>query len=185
MSLEDLAARTSRTAHELATELGKQVIVDVDAIGVRVGAATHRTLSEVIVHAVRNALDHGLETSAERQLAGKPAAGKLEIQIDADETGVVVEVRDDGRGVDLEAVRNRALERGLLDHALAEIATEASLLDLLFEPGFSTAAAVTMVSGRGVGLDAIRALCEERGGAATLVSKPGVGTTLRLELPDA
>jgi two-component system chemotaxis sensor kinase CheA len=185
MSLEDLAARTSRTAHELGTDLGKQVIVDVDAIGVRVGAATHRTLSEVLVHAVRNALDHGLETPAERQLAGKPAAGKLEIQIDADENGVVVEIRDDGRGVDLEAVRRRALERGLLDQALAELATEASLLELLFEPGFSTAAAVTMVSGRGVGLDAIRALCEERGGAASMASKAGVGTTLRLELPDA
>src|SRR5262249_25758403 len=138
---------------------------------------------EILLHAVRNALDHGIEAPADRIAAGKDAKGAIEIAAYALGDRLVVTARDDGRGVDVERVRRRAVERGLLPPGEAETAERAQLLDLLFHPGFSTATTVTMVSGRGIGMDVIRSLAEEHGGSVAIASTPERGTELTIELP--
>jgi chemotaxis protein histidine kinase CheA len=132
---------------------------------------------------VRNALDHGIESAAEREAAGKPVAGTLEIGAYPVGDRLVVTVRDDGRGVDADKVRRRAVERGVMSPQDAADASPAQLLDLLFHPGFSTASSVTLVSGRGIGMDVIRSLAEDHGGSVVIASTPGRGAELTIELP--
>ena len=138
---------------------------------------------DAIVHAIRNALDHGLEPPEDRLASGKPARGQMEIAFDACSEGIVVRLIDDGRGVDPQKVKMSAVGKGLIDAEAADGLSKEDVLALLFEPGFSTAAKVTEVSGRGVGMDAIATSLRELHGRASLESELGRGTTLRLELP--
>jgi two-component system chemotaxis sensor kinase CheA len=145
---------------------------------------TRRAVADILGHAIRNAIDHGIEAPADRITRGKPAVGTISVRFQLDQRRVRVEIADDGRGIDLERVRRKAVEAGLISEIAAERAEPAELMELLFEPGFSTAGQVSAVSGRGVGMDVIRALAEERGGFASLTSQPGRGTTVvaRLQL---
>jgi len=131
---------------------------------------------------VRNAIDHGIEAPERRSAAGKDPIGSIEIAGYAIGDRLVMTVRDNGRGVDIERVRGLARERGLLSADDAAGASADELLDLLFHPGFSTAASVTLVSGRGIGMDVIRSLAEEHGGSVAIASAPGAGTELTIEL---
>ena len=182
--LDDVAAQVSGLAAQVATSVGKQVRVDMDARGVRVPDETRRAIVDILSHAVRNAIDHGLEAPSDRVAKGKPPVGTISVRFQLDARRVRVEISDDGRGIDFERVRRKAVDAGLISEIAAERAEPAELLELLFEPGFSTAGQVTSVSGRGVGMDVIRALAEERGGFASLTSQPGRGTTVvaRLQL---
>lgn len=181
--LTPLAHRLTQMTRSLAGELDKSCEAEIELGEVVVLPATSRIIGEILLHAVRNALDHGIESPAERSAAGKPARGRIEIAAYPLGDQLIVTVRDDGRGIDGERVRRRAVERGLLAPEAAAAANRAALLDLLFQPGFSTAANVTLVSGRGIGMDVIRSLAEERGGSVAITSTPGRGTELTIELP--
>jgi two-component system chemotaxis sensor kinase CheA len=181
--LAGLSRRLSRMARTLAAELGKAASADVAFGDLVVAPELVRVLGEILVHAIRNAIDHGIEPEAERVAAGKPAAGTIHVAAYALTGRLLVTVRDDGRGVALDRVRRQAISRGLRTPAEAMLASDADLLDLLFHPGLSTATAVTSVSGRGVGMDVIRSLARERGGTVALSSSPGRGTELTIDVP--
>jgi two-component system chemotaxis sensor kinase CheA len=181
--LAGLGRRLLRMTRQLAAELGKEVTADIAFGDLTAAPDLARVLGEILVHAIRNAIDHGIEPPAERVAAGKPAAGAIHVAAYAVIGRVVVTVRDDGRGVALDRVRRQAISRGLRTVSDMALATDADLLELLFHPGFSTAAAVTSVSGRGVGMDVIRSLAQERNGTAVLSSSPGHATELTIDVP--
>lgn len=175
--LDDVAARVQAAAATAAADTGKQVDVDLDVVGIRLPDDLRQTVAEVLIHAVRNAIDHGIEPAADRITAGKTAAGRIAVLVDIEDNRLQLEIRDDGRGVDLARVQRRGLDLGL------DVGTTpAELLELLFQPGFSTAASVTSISGRGVGMDAIRAMAQARGGSAKLHTVSGRGTILIVDL---
>jgi len=140
-------------------------------------------LGDPIVHLVRNSLDHGLEPAEERVAAGKPAAGRLQIAARHAGGSVVITVRDDGRGIDPARVAAKAVERGLITAEQAESIDAARAAELLFAPGFSTAEQTSDISGRGVGMDAVRTIIRELGGEVVLESVQGSGTTAHIRLP--
>jgi two-component system chemotaxis sensor kinase CheA len=140
-------------------------------------------LFEPLLHGIRNALDHGIETQAERENLGKAAVATIRLRAAREGEQLRVEVEDDGRGVDVAAVRAAAAQRCLLPPDALAVLTDEQAIDLVFAPGFSTAAAVTGLSGRGVGMDVVRRAVERMGGRALLESHSGRGTTLRLTLP--
>lgn len=181
--LAGLSGRLVRMARTLAAELGKEATTDVEFGDLIVPPDLARLLSEILVHAVRNAIDHGVEPAADRIAVGKPAAGAIQVAAYAMGDRLLVTVRDDGRGVALDRVRRQAINRGLKTAAEALLASDADLLDLLFHPGLSTAEEVTSVSGRGVGMDVVRSLAQERGGIVALSSSPGRGTELTIDVP--
>jgi two-component system chemotaxis sensor kinase CheA len=151
-----------------ATEIDKKVIDE---------------LAEPLVHLVRNAVDHGLETAAERELAGKPERGTVTLSARHEGNSLVIEVEDDGAGVDLEAVRRAAEQRRICSAEELAALDDRGVIELLFHPSFSTSTEVTGMSGRGVGLDAARKRIELLGGALTMESRPGRGTRCRIRLP--
>ncbi len=132
---------------------------------------------------MRNAVDHGLESPEARVAAGKPAEGTLSLRAYHEGGQVVVEVTDDGKGMDPVRVGDKAVEKGLVSRDQLGRMSDREILDLIFRPGFSTAEAVTNVSGRGVGMDVVRTNIEKIGGTVDLVSKVGTGTTVRVRIP--
>ena len=176
-----------RLVRDLAASLGKRVRLEIVGRNTLVDRDILRRLEAPITHCVRNAIDHGLETPEQRRMAGKPEQGLLRLEAMHRGGMLSISVRDDGAGIDLEAVRRRAQEAGLLEEAEtngdAGDTSEAELLELLLRPGFSTATAVSEVSGRGVGLDVAQAMAREVGGSLRLNSSPGGGTTVHFQLP--
>jgi two-component system chemotaxis sensor kinase CheA len=170
--VRDLSRRLGKTI-ELVTE-GEDTMADKDVI---------EALGDPLVHLVRNSLDHGIEPSDERIAAGKPPAARLTLAAVADGDAVIVEVSDDGRGVDPERVKRKAYEKGLISEEELETLSESDAVNLVFRAGFSTADQVSDLSGRGVGMDAVRASVEKLGGSVTMRSKLGQGTFTRLRLP--
>jgi two-component system chemotaxis sensor kinase CheA len=138
-------------------------------------------LNDPLVHLIRNSMDHGIETPEARRAAGKRPTGTIHLSARHSGANVLVRVSDDGRGLDAEAVRARAVEQGLIDGD-ARLA-EAEIFALIFEPGFSTAREVTEVSGRGVGMDIVRRSVEGLRGSIDIASRPGAGLTITLRLP--
>jgi two-component system chemotaxis sensor kinase CheA len=135
------------------------------------------------MHLVRNSVDHGIEPADERLTAGKPARGTVYLNAFHQGTQVVVEIRDDGRGIDAARLRAQAVERGILKPAEAQRLTEQETLNLIFESGLSTASAVTEVSGRGIGMDVVRTVLDRLKGTVQVSSKIGCGTTIQLRAP--
>jgi len=140
-------------------------------------------LFEPLLHLIRNAVDHGVETPEVRRAAGKTDTAILEISATTRRDEVIITVRDDGRGLDLESIRKTAISRGLAAVAGLERLSDEQTIELLFQPGFSTATGVTEISGRGVGLDAVRNATESLGGKVTLSRDPGGGARAELRLP--
>jgi two-component system chemotaxis sensor kinase CheA len=182
--LGPLLLQHAATAEQLACELGKSVDVQTSGGDVCVGAEVLDALNVAVLHAVRNAVDHGIEPLDERQRLGKGPRGTIRLTVaqEASDTVEIV-VADDGRGVDFDRVRRRAVERGLLSESTAGCAGERELLELLFEPAFSTRETVSEVSGRGVGLDAVRAAMGRVGGAVRVATVSGAGTSLVIRAP--
>src|SRR5207245_2782114 len=141
------------------------------------------SLAEPLMHLVRNAVDHGIEPADERLTAGKPARGTVYLNAFHQGAQVVVEVRDDGRGMDLSLLRARAVQKGILKLEEAQRLTEQEALDLIFESGFSTASEVTEVSGRGIGMDVVRTVLDRLKGTVHVSSKKGRGSTFQLRVP--
>ncbi|AOI59745.1 ATP-binding protein [Burkholderia diffusa] len=153
----------------LAAELGKPApIVHIDSNGHRVRSEIGATLKNVFMHLLRNAVDHGIETSEERRAAGKAPAGKIDIAVDVEDDALRFVLGDDGRGLALDRIRGIARERGWIDAGNEAALTDEAVAELIFRPGFSTARAVTEVSGRGVGMDAVRNFLKRDGGDIAL-----------------
>jgi two-component system chemotaxis sensor kinase CheA len=183
--LSTLGRRLVRMTRTLGADLGKNIAAEVDLGDLLVAPEIGRVIGEILVHAVRNAADHGIGTPPERAAIGKDATGTIRVEARDKNGRLVVTVSDDGKGIDVDKVRRIAIERGLLTPETAAEATDFEVLDVLFTPGFSTTTSVTAISGRGVGMDVIKCLAEEQGGSVTLFSIPGRGTRLVLDLPFA
>ncbi|MCW5805992.1 MAG: Hpt domain-containing protein [Deltaproteobacteria bacterium] len=181
--LATIGRRLPRMARSLSAELGKNVAVEIDLGDLLVAPEIGRVIGEILVHALRNAADHGIESPAERLEAGKSEKGTISITATPCGERVTVTVRDDGRGIAIEKVRRIAVERGLIEATAAAQLSPNEVVELLFMPGFSTATTVTAVSGRGVGMDVIKSLAEAHGGSVDVTSSPGAGTLLVLDLP--
>ena len=183
MPLETAVSGLQRVVRAVARDEDKEVDLTVTGRDVRLDRSIVDRLGDPLVHLVRNAVDHGIEQPSERTAAGKPATGELELRAVRDGDQVVVELEDDGRGIDVDAVRRAAVEQGVVDEAEAESLSREAVLDLLFHPQFSTREEVTEVSGRGVGLDVVRQTVRDLTGSVEMESTPGEGTTVRLTLP--
>ncbi len=172
-----------RVARQVAERSGKRVDVQVLGAELELDRSILDRLNEPLLHIVRNAVDHGLETPEERIKAGKPETGRVVIEARREKNSIVIEVCDDGRGIDLDSVRQRAIESGLLHAGLAEDMPESEVALLIFKPGLSTVSDVSDISGRGVGMDAVKATIESLGGGVEVLTERGHGTTTRLEVP--
>jgi two-component system chemotaxis sensor kinase CheA len=179
----NLFGKFPRMVRDLARTCGRDVRVEFSGQETGLDKSLLEAIKDPLTHAVRNAVDHGIEAPSVRVLAGKPAEGCLRLRAFHQSGSVVIEVADDGAGISMERVLAKAVERNLVTTEQAESMSEREALQLIFLPGFSTAAAVTTVSGRGVGMDVVRANVEKVGGSVELESKVGVGTTLRLRVP--
>lgn len=175
--------RFPRLVRDIAHKLGKEVELVMQGESTEADKNIIEALGEPLIHILRNSLDHGLELPEEREAAGKPRSGKLEISAQPFSDRVLITIRDDGRGIDAEAIRRKAYEKGLIDEATAERLDEQESLNLIFAAGLSTAAKVSDLSGRGVGMDVVRSAILRVNGNIDLRSQPGKGTELRLSLP--
>jgi two-component system sensor histidine kinase and response regulator WspE len=173
----------ARLVRDLSRALGKQVRLVIEGRATPVDRDVAALIDAPLGHALRNALDHGIESPEERVRRGKPEAGTIRLSACHRAGMLRVEVADDGRGVDVERIRALVVERGLADAAMAARLAEREILEFLFLPGFSTAAAVTDVSGRGVGLDVVNETLKTLGGRFDLANHPGRGLTIGFDLP--
>ncbi len=175
--------RFPRLVRELARSMSKRVQLRIEGEDTEVDRALVEKLNECLVHLVRNALDHGIEPPDERIASGKPPEGVVELVASQSEGSVIVVVRDDGRGIDPDKVRRKAVERGWLSEEQAAALSDDDALRLIFRPGFSTKEQVSEVSGRGVGMDVVKNAIEQIGGTVDIQSAVGGGTTVTLRLP--
>lgn len=172
-----------RAARDVARKLGKQVEVEVQGAEIEIDRAILDELADPLLHLLRNAVDHGIEAPHLRLLAGKPATGRIRLQARRERDRVIVEISDDGKGMDPARLRAAAVARGLLAPEAAAALPDREALLLACAPGVSTAEVVTDVSGRGVGLDAVKRAVEAVGGTLELDSGPGRGARFTLRLP--
>ncbi|MBB5316131.1 chemotaxis protein CheA [Tunturibacter empetritectus] len=179
----NLFGKFPRMVRDLARTCGREVRVEFSGQETGLDKSLLEAIKDPLTHAVRNAVDHGIESPADRVLAGKSAEGCLRLKAFHQSGSVVIEIEDDGAGIPIERVLEKAIERNLVTAEDAAGMSEREALQLIFLPGFSTAAAVTTVSGRGVGMDVVRANVEKVGGSVEVESRRGVGTTLRLRVP--
>jgi two-component system sensor histidine kinase and response regulator WspE len=168
---------------DLSKELGKKVHFDIRGYNTDVDREILEKLESPLTHLLRNALDHGLEPPELRQRAGKPETGRLMLEAHHNAGMLVITVSDDGRGIDLDRLRMKVIERRLATAEMVAVMSETELLDFLFLPGFSTADNVTEISGRGVGLDVVHSIIQSLGGNIRLSSQKGAGTRFSLYLP--
>jgi two-component system chemotaxis sensor kinase CheA len=175
--------RFPRLVREMAAALGKPARLLIEGGTTEADKTIVEAVSEPLLHVLRNALDHGLESAADREYLAKPATATLQLRAERQGEHVVIEVEDDGRGIDVARVREVARRRGVLPEAALDALPDGDVVDLIFAPGFSTAAEVTDLSGRGVGMDVVRTTIERLGGRVSVESRRGHGTTVRFTLP--
>jgi two-component system, chemotaxis family, sensor kinase CheA len=181
--VEQLFRRFPRMIRDVAKQCGKEVDLSLTGQDTDLDKSLLDAITEPLNHLVRNAISHGIESAEDRTRAGKPPHGTLQLKAYHQGNQVVVEVTDDGRGIDLQKVRARAVEKGLISAAQAAVLSDADAQTLVFRPGFSTADQVTEISGRGVGLDVVQSVLQRLKGTVDMDSRFGQGTTFRLKLP--
>jgi two-component system chemotaxis sensor kinase CheA len=174
--------RYPRLVRDLARQLGKRVDLQIEGGDIELDRAILDEIGDPLLHLLRNAVDHGIESAAERRRAGKPEMGRIVLAAARDRSGVAVRVSDDGRGIDRKKIAERAVKDGFMESVTDQL-TDDVLLKVLGRPGFSTAPTVTDVSGRGVGIDVVLTRVRALGGAASIESELGRGTTIVLRLP--
>jgi two-component system chemotaxis sensor kinase CheA len=179
--LETVVIRFQRLVRDLSHELGKEVAFVTEGTDTELDKTIIENLADPLLHILRNSIDHGIESADERRRKGKPAQGTILLKAFYSGAHVHIQVKDDGAGIDARRVREKAISRGLL-HADATL-SEKELFDLIFVPGFSTAAAVTDVSGRGVGMDVVRRKIADLRGEVEVASAVDAGTTITIKLP--
>lgn len=175
--------RFPRLVRDLCKSLGKEVRLEVEGKETELDRTVVDEIGESLVHLIRNALDHGIETPEEREAKGKKREGTVRISAYQEGNSVIVEVADDGRGIDANVVRRKAVERGLYSAEEAQALSDEDAIKLVFLPGFSTADKVSDLSGRGVGMDVVKSKVESLGGQFTVHSKLDRGTRLVIRLP--
>lgn len=181
--VDQLFRRFPRIVRDVSIQCGKEVALSVRGGQTDLDKSILDAIFEPLTHLVRNAIGHGLETAEERIKSGKRPQGTLRLSAYHQGNQVVIEISDDGRGIQVEKVRQRALSNGLLTPAQAERLSEAETLELILQPGFSTAEEITELSGRGVGLDIVQSVLARLKGTVQIETAPGRGTTFRLRLP--
>jgi two-component system, chemotaxis family, sensor kinase CheA len=175
--------KLSRVVRDLTEELGKKIELIQNGAETEIDRQLLEMIKDPLLHMVRNAADHGLEMPDERLAAGKPAHGTINLRAAQESGYIIVEVSDDGRGIDLERVKAKAIRNGMTTEQDIARMSDEQVLRFVMEPGFSTAAAVTNISGRGVGLDVVRSHVEQVGGIVDLRSRQGKGLTVTIKLP--
>lgn len=181
VEIGDTFNRFHRVVRDVSQQLGKTIRLEIHGADTELDKAVIDRLADPLTHLVRNAMDHGIEATEGRLAAGKSAEGLLRLDAYHESGMIVIEVSDDGRGLNTERIRQKAIERGLID-AQTGLA-EADIHALIFAPGFSTADAVSDLSGRGVGMDVVRSTIDALRGTVEIESRPGLGCTLRIRLP--
>jgi two-component system chemotaxis sensor kinase CheA len=181
--VEQLFRRFPRVVRDVAKHCGKDVALELAGQNTDLDKGILDALAEPLTHLVRNAVDHGIESSEDRIAAGKGARGSIYLNAFHQGTQVVIEVRDDGKGLDLGEIRKQAVGKGLIKADEAFRLADSEVTNLIFEPGFSTAREVTEVSGRGVGMDVVRTVLDRLKGTVHVISAPGKGTTIQLRAP--
>ncbi len=172
-----------RVVRDLAVGLGKQIRLEMDGAETELDRTIIEAIKDPLVHLVRNSCDHGIEPPEVRQRCGKPPQGKLLLRAYHEGGQVNIEISDDGAGMDAARIKQTAMEKGILPLEMVQRINEREALNLIFRPGFSTAASVSNVSGRGVGMDVVKTHIEKIGGTVDISSKPGEGTTVKLRIP--
>lgn len=181
--VEQLFRRFPRVVRDVAKSCGKEVNLVITGQDTDLDKSILDMLAEPLAHLVRNAVDHGIESPAERINDGKPAHGTVTLDAYHQGNQIVIEVTDDGRGIDRDKITAKAIERGLLKASDAALLGEADINDLIFHPGLSTAEQVTAISGRGVGMDVVKTVLEKLKGTVGIKTTPGKGTTFYLKVP--
>jgi two-component system chemotaxis sensor kinase CheA len=181
--VSNIFSKMPRMVRDLTQALGRRVRLQMEGQETELDKSLLEAIKDPLTHAVRNALDHGIEPPEVRLAAGKEPEGLLKVRAFQEGSHVLVEISDDGAGIAVEKIRQKAIERGFITRERAAHQSERELLQLIFVPGFSTAASITNVSGRGVGMDVVRTNVERIGGKVEIDSKVGKGTTLRLRIP--
>ncbi|MBA2848074.1 chemotaxis protein CheA [Thermosulfuriphilus ammonigenes] len=176
-------SRFPRMIRDLSKKLGKKMRLEISGEETELDKTIIESLGDPLVHLIRNAADHGLEPPEERRQRGKPEEGTIWLRAYNKGQSVIIEIEDDGRGIDPHKIRAKALERGLLSSEELERLDDREIINLIFRPGFSTAEKVSEVSGRGVGMDVVRTAIERIGGSVELESRLGEGTKIILKLP--
>jgi len=183
MPFEAISDRFQRSVRTLAKKSGKEIQFELTGREIGLDRGTLEQLVDPLNHLLRNAVDHGMEESAERLAAGKPARGVVELSVTRDRDRIQIRVSDDGRGMDPQKMIDAAIRKGLITPEEGELLSPRQALMLSCIPGFSTAREVTDISGRGVGMDAVNAAIQKLGGTLLIESEPGAGSTFTLRLP--
>jgi chemosensory pili system protein ChpA (sensor histidine kinase/response regulator) len=181
--LNALFVRFQKAVREMGRTAGKTVVLDIAGGNIELDTDVVQRLLDPVIHIVRNAVYHGIESPEVREAAGKPAAGTVSLNAAHRGAAVVIEIKDDGAGVDVGKIKAKAVSSGLLDATQAAALSDAEAIDLIYVPGFSTASEVGDQAGRGVGMDVVKRAVEALNGHIDLTSEPGVGSTITLRLP--
>jgi two-component system chemotaxis sensor kinase CheA len=172
-----------RVVRDIAVYMGKEIILELDGAETELDRAIIEAIKDPLMHLVRNSCDHGIESPEVRRRAGKSPEGRLTLRAYHEAGQVNVEVGDDGAGIDVARIKQKAIEKGLLTPEQADKLSDRGALNLIFEPGFSTAQTVTNMSGRGVGMDVVKTHIEKIGGVVDIFSRLGEGCTVRIRIP--
>lgn len=183
LPIEQLFSRFPRMVRDLAVTVGKEIELVMDGKETELDRTLIEELGDPLIHILRNAVDHGIEPPSLRRQAGKREAGTIRLAASHEDNQVVIRIEDDGAGMDLERLKQTAIAKGLITDEEAGRLTEKEALALIFRPGFSTAAQVSEVSGRGVGMDIVRDSIERMNGTIDIDTTPGQGTRMRIALP--
>ena len=181
--LSHIFNRFPRTVRDLSQKMKKEIELTIEGGQTELDRSVMEGLNDPLLHLIRNAIDHGIEFPDQREKAGKPRKGLIQISAQRDRDNVIITIQDDGAGIDPEKILNKALQRELITRESASGMSKEEIFDLLFQPGFSTAEKVTDVSGRGVGLDVVKTAIQAVKGSVKVESEPGTGTRFELLLP--
>lgn len=181
--IENVFNRFPRVVRDLARELSKNITLIIEGAETELDRTVIDEIGDPLIHLIRNSADHGIEIPEERFRKGKPAQGTIKLKAYHDGNNVVIEISDDGRGINLNNVLKTAIDKGLVDRERAKNLKESEIISFLFEPGFSTKDMVTDISGRGVGLDVVKTKIESLGGGIEINTVPDQGTTFLIRLP--
>jgi two-component system chemotaxis sensor kinase CheA len=179
--ISQIFGRFPRLVRDLSKSLNKKVDLIINGEDTELDKSVTEELLDPLMHCIRNSLDHGIESADVRRKAGKPETGRLLLKASNEGNMIIIEISDDGAGIDVDKVRRKAIDRGIIHPS--KTLSDVEAYNLIFEPGFSTSSEVTNISGRGVGLDVVRKQIEKLNGSVTVWSKPGEGTQFIIKLP--